>query len=157
VFGLVEICSELIRLVPNAGFENAWLQYCRLFLASPGEQAAAVGQPLAGIYLTQAHSRLTAYAAARLGSPELAALAWSSFSVGGENLNHAEAFTLKKIMPPHVLQPVDEAPTVSTNDTAQFGLAAIQNLALIGRHLPDDSVPGAARKVGQEPLEVPAS
>jgi hypothetical protein len=31
---------------------------------------------------------------------------------------------------------VDEAPTVSTNDTAQFGLAVIQNLALVGRHLP---------------------
>jgi hypothetical protein len=34
-----------------------------------------------------------------------------------------------------VLLPVDEAPTVSTNDTAQFGLAVIQNLALIGGHL----------------------
>jgi hypothetical protein len=31
---------------------------------------------------------------------------------------------------------VDEAPTVSTNDTAQFGLAVIQNLALIGDQLP---------------------
>jgi hypothetical protein len=30
---------------------------------------------------------------------------------------------------------VDEAPTVSTNDTSQFGLAVIQNLALIGKHL----------------------
>lgn len=136
VFGLVEICSELISLVLDPGFEEAWLQYCRLFLASPEEQADEVGQALDGIYLTQAHSRLTAYAAARLGSPELAASAWSSFSVGGENLNHAEAFTLKKIMPPYVLHPVDEAPTVSTNDTAQFGLAAIQNLALIGGHLP---------------------
>lgn len=138
MFGLVEICSELISLVPDDGFEEAWLQYCRLFLASPEEQAAEVGHALDGIYLTQAHSRLTAYAAARLGSPELAASAWSSFSVGGENLNHAEAFTLKTIKPPYVLQPVDEAPTVSTNDTAQFGLAAIQNLALIGGHLPAD-------------------
>ena len=148
VFGLVEICSELIGLVPSAAFEEAWMQYCRLFLASPEEQAAEVGQPLAGIYLTQAHSRLTAYAAARMGSPELAAAAWESFSIGGENLNHAEAFTLRKILPPFVLTPVDEAPTVSTNDTAQFGLAAIQNLALIGEHLP---------AVTAAPVEVPAS
>ncbi|MGX5716615.1 exo-rhamnogalacturonan lyase family protein [Arthrobacter sp. MAHUQ-56] len=135
VFGLVEICSELVDLVDDPAFERAWLQYCRLFLATPEEQAEAVGQPLEGIHLTQAHSRLTAYAAARLEDPELAARAWESFAEGGEHLNHDSAFTLRKIEPPHVLLPVDEAPTVSTNDTAQFGLAVIQNLALVGKHL----------------------
>ncbi|MGG6380409.1 Tat pathway signal sequence domain protein [Paenarthrobacter sp. NEAU-H11] len=136
VFGLVEICSELVDLVPDPDFERAWLQYCRLFLATKEEQVEAVGQPLEGIYLTQAHSRLTAYAAARLNDPELAARAWASFAEGGEHLNHGSAFTLRKIEPPHVLVPVDEAPTVSTNDASQFGLAVIQNLSLIGRHLP---------------------
>lgn len=136
VFGLVEICSELIDLVPDAGFERAWLQYCRLFLATPEEQVAEVGRPLDGIHLTQAHSRLSAYAASRLGDAELARRAWTSFAEGGEHLNHAEAFTLRRIEPPYVLTAVDEAPTVSTNDTAQFGLAVIQNLALIGDQLP---------------------
>jgi hypothetical protein len=135
VFGLVEICSELVDLVPDPDFERAWLQYCRLFLGTKEEQVEAVGQPLAGIYLTQAHSRLTAYAAARLDDPDLAARAWESFAEGGEHLNHESAFTLRTIEPPHVLLPVDEAPTVSTNDTSQFGLAVIQNLALIGKHL----------------------
>ncbi|MFJ5956804.1 Tat pathway signal sequence domain protein [Paenarthrobacter sp. NPDC092416] len=148
VFGLVEICSELINLVQDSAFEEAWLQYCRLFLASPSEQITEVGQPLAGIYLTQAHSRLSAYAAARLGSSSLAHRAWESFAEGGENLNHSEAFTLKKILPPYVLQPVDEAPTVSTNDTAQFGLAVIQNLALIGGELPPNGGPGVVSPVG---------
>ncbi|ADX74642.1 hypothetical protein Asphe3_35410 [Pseudarthrobacter phenanthrenivorans Sphe3] len=136
VFGLAEICSELVDLVQDPEFERAWLQYCRLFLATKEEQVEAVGQPLDGIYLTQAHSRLTAYAAARLKDPGLAARAWSSFSEGGEHLNHQSAFTLRKIQPPHVLLPVDEAPTVSTNDASQFGLAVIQNLALIGGQLP---------------------
>ncbi|MBT2532749.1 Tat pathway signal sequence domain protein [Arthrobacter sp. ISL-48] len=136
VFGLVEICSELVDLVPDKEFERAWLQYCRLFLATEEEQIQAVGQPLAGIYLTQAHSRLSAYAASRLGDPGLATRAWESFAEGGEHLNHEAAFTLKTIQPPHVLLPVDEAPTVSTNDASQFGLAVIQNLALIGDHLP---------------------
>ena len=135
VFGLVEICSELVDLVQDPDFERAWLQYCRLFLATKEEQVEAVGEPLAGIYLTQAHSRLTAYAAAKLDDAGLAARAWASFAEGGEHLNHESAFTLRTIEPPHVLLPVDEAPTVSTNDTAQFGLAVIQNLALIGRHL----------------------
>lgn len=136
VFGLVEICSELVDLVDDPEFERAWLQYCRLFLAPKEEQVEAVGQPLEGIYLTQAHSRLTAYAAARLGDPVLASRAWESFAEGGEHLNHGSAFILRRIVPPEALLPVDEAPTVSTNDTAQFGLAVIQNLALVGRHLP---------------------
>lgn len=136
VFGLVEICSELVDLVPDEAFERAWLQYCRLFLATEEEQIDAVGQPLPGIYLTQAHSRLSAYAAARLRDPDLAARAWESFAEGGEHLNHENAFTLQNIAPPYVLLPVDEAPTVSTNDASQFGLAVIQNLALIGDHLP---------------------
>ena len=135
VFGLVEICSELVDLVDDPGFERAWLQYCRLFLASKEEQVEAVGQPLEGIHLTQAHSRLTAYAAARLQDRDLAEQAWESFAEGGEHLNHGAAFTLQKIGPPYVLAPVDEAPTVSTNDTAQFGLAVIQNLALAGQYL----------------------
>jgi hypothetical protein len=37
---------------------------------------------------------------------------------------------------PTVLNPVDEAAWVSTNDTAQWGLAAMQNLALAGKALP---------------------
>ncbi|MEE2522345.1 Tat pathway signal sequence domain protein [Pseudarthrobacter sp. J75] len=139
VFGLVEICSELLSLVPDPAFERAWLQYCRLFLATPEEQQAAVGQPLQGIYLTQAHSRLTAYAAARLGDPDLAAHAWNSFRVGGEHLDPSVAFSSETILPPFTLQPVEEARTVSTNDAAQFGLAAIQNLALIGGHLPAET------------------
>ncbi len=73
----------------------------------------------------------------------MAASAWESFGVGGENLNHAEAFTLRRIRPPYV----------STNDTAQFGLAAIQNLALIGDYLPV----AAATPATDAPLEVPAS
>jgi hypothetical protein len=36
------------------------------------------------------------------------------------------------VLPPEVIAPVDEAERVSTNAAAQFGLAAIQNLALVG-------------------------
>lgn len=135
VFGLVEVCSELIDLVDVPGFRDAWLQYCRLYLAPPEEQAAAVGQPLSGIHLEQAHSRLAAYAAAATDDAELAARAWAAFEGTGEWLVHRRDFTLERIEPPVVVRPVDEARTVSTNDASQYGLAAIQNLALIGRFL----------------------
>lgn len=139
VFGLVEIVSELLSLVDVPGFRDAWLEYCRLYLATPEEQTAAVGAPLTGIHLEQAHSRLTAYLAAHTDDPDEAAVqaerAWAAFEGVGEWLVHRRDFRLERILPPQVLNAVDEAPTVSTNDAAQYGLAAIQNLALIGQAL----------------------
>jgi YetA-like protein len=138
VFGLVEVCSELIALQEVPGFEQAWLRYCRLYLATPQEQEQAVGQRLSGISLVQAHSRLAAYAAARTGDEALARLAWRAFrhDVGDQlNTNPLQRqphWQAARVAGPTVLAPVDEAPWVSTNDAAQYGLAAIQNLALLG-------------------------
>ncbi|QKJ21285.1 Tat pathway signal sequence domain protein [Microbacterium hominis] len=137
VFGLVEVASELISLVDVPGFRGAWIDYCRLYLASPEEQIAAVGEQLSGIHLEQAHSRLTAYAAAATGDDALADSAWEAFEGIGEWLVHRSDFVLKRIDGAAVLNPVDEAPSVGTNDVAQYGLAAIQNLALIGHRLPE--------------------
>ncbi|MCR2826024.1 exo-rhamnogalacturonan lyase family protein [Microbacterium sp. zg.Y909] len=136
VFGLVEVCSELISLVDVPRFADAWYEYCRLYLATPAEQERAVGAAFTGVHLEQAHSRLAAWAARHADDDELATLAWRAFEGMGEWLVHRRDFALQRIEPPHVLQPVDEVPTVSTNDAAQYGLAAIQNLALIGDRLP---------------------
>lgn len=138
VFGLVEVCSELIMLIDRfgldvPGFTDAWLQYCRLFLADPEVQRAEVGQALTGISLVQGHSRLTAYAARRLGDPDLARRGWDAF---GRSERMADGgFSAETVTGPQVITPVDEAPGVSTNGTAQYGLAAIQHLALIGDQL----------------------
>ncbi|NEE02859.1 Tat pathway signal sequence domain protein [Phytoactinopolyspora halotolerans] len=145
VFGLAEMCAELIALTKGTeleapGFERAWLDYCRLYLATPEEQAARLGAPLRGISLIQAHSRLTAYAAAATGDDDLARRAWKAFrhdvgdQINTNALQRRHTWTLDRIDGPSVLAPVDEAPFVSTNDAAQYGLAAIQLLAL----LPDD-------------------
>ncbi|MFB4271955.1 Tat pathway signal sequence domain protein [Nonomuraea sp. GTA35] len=142
LFGLPEMCAELIALdLGVSGFEEAWLEYCRLYLAPPEQQEAEVGQRLSGISLIQAHSRLTAYAAARTGDAELAAWAWRKFRLGeGDQLNrnplqHQEKWELTLVDGPEVPHPVHEAPFVSTNSAAQYGLAAIHNLVLIGEHL----------------------
>jgi hypothetical protein len=150
VFGLVEICSELIELLDSAelsapGFRDAWLQYCRLFLATPEQQEAEVGRPLSGIYLTQAHSRLTAYAAHHTGDAELAETAWTAYDTGGEWMTRTSAFQTRLVTGPGVLRPVQESETVTTNDAAQFGLATIQNLALIGDALEKHGQPAARR------------
>ncbi|MGZ0153131.1 exo-rhamnogalacturonan lyase family protein [Kribbella sp. WER1] len=130
LFGLPELCSELIDLdLDVPGFEKAWLDYCRLYLLSPEEQAAELGQPLQGISQELAHSRLAAYAAARTGDPELARLAWRTFLV-----DKAEWKTTRV---DGCLMPVDEAAFISTNGAAQYALAAIQNLSLIPEHRHD--------------------
>ncbi|WP_166318806.1 Tat pathway signal sequence domain protein [Microbacterium excoecariae] len=137
VFGLAEICSELIALVDVPGFREAWIRYCRLFLASPEEQERELGAPLAGIHLEQAHSRLTAYAAAATGDDRLVRLAWRAFDGMGEWLVHRRELAVRRVLPPEAHAPVDELPSVSTNDAAQYSLAAIQLVALLGDRLPE--------------------
>lgn len=142
VFGLVEVCAELIALTEGTaqevpGFAEAWLRYCRFYLGTPAEQEAEFGHALEGISLVQAHSRLLAWAARRSGDPDLGRRAVRAFrrdendQLNANPLQRQEEWTLTHVGDATVLRPVNEAPFVSTNDAAQYGLAAIQLLALI--------------------------
>jgi len=134
VFGAVEILAELIELSDLPGFEQAWLQYCRLYNATREEQQRELGMAHGGsTVLTVGHSRLSAYAAFKLRDTALAERAWREFR--GDARFGAKPLKTQHIGGPAALNPVDEAPWISTNDTAQWGLAAIQNLALIGEQL----------------------
>jgi YetA-like protein len=81
------------------------------------------------------HSRLSAYAAVQKKDAALARRAWNEFLA--DDPRGAKALKTTRIAGPLVLNAVEEAPWISTNETAQWGLAAIQNLALIGEHLTD--------------------
>ncbi|HEY0943882.1 MAG TPA: Tat pathway signal sequence domain protein, partial [Opitutaceae bacterium] len=133
VFGALETCAELIQLVDDPAFERAWLQYCELYNATEAEQRKALGGQRhgGGDVLRTGHSRLTAYAAWRKRDPALAARAWTEFYQGEARRGRQPALELRRIEGPAVLNPVDEARWVSTNGAAQWGLAAIQNLALV--------------------------
>ncbi|MFJ6673115.1 Tat pathway signal sequence domain protein [Actinosynnema sp. NPDC091369] len=140
VFGLVEICSELISILDDQpGFEKAWLQYCRLYGATREEQQAEVGGSWNNGF-RQMHSRLTAYAAARTGDDALAQRAWDEFFAGQDGYGPGLPWRTTRVEGPNALRPVDEAAFVSTNASAQYGLAAIQNLALVGDKLPPQRV-----------------
>jgi hypothetical protein len=74
------------------------------------------------------------------GDKKLAARAWAEFGQG-DFADHGLADTraalkTNRVEGPDVLNPVDEATWVSTNDSAQWGLAAIECLALIGDQMP---------------------
>ncbi|HVZ63882.1 MAG TPA: Tat pathway signal sequence domain protein [Lacunisphaera sp.] len=137
VFGLVELCAELIELFDVPEFKRAWLDYCYLYNAGPEEQKKQLGQALRGTALEQGHSRLTAYAARMRNDPALAQRAWKEFGRGPGARRPRGKFETRRISGPAVLRPVDEAPYVSSNDTAQWGLAAIECLALAGDSLPE--------------------
>ena len=128
-FGLPEVCAELIELIAVPEFERAWLQYCELYNASEDEQKKALGESLGPLNLQQGHARLTAYAAWKRRDPKLAARAWSEYTDGKAGYGRNQVFQSKRIETPAVLVPVDEAPGVSTNSSAQWGLAGIVCLA----------------------------
>ena len=133
VFGAVEIFDELIRLTGDTAFEHAWLEYCELFNAPVDEQRRRLGAPHGATHaLYVGHSRLTAYAAWKRKDPGLARRAWQEFAGEGRR----RPFRTVRVAGPDVLNPVDEVPWVSTNDTAQWGRAAILNRPLIGDALP---------------------
>jgi hypothetical protein len=141
VFGLVEVCAELIQLLDVPQFQRAWLQYCELYSAPREQQEKALGQPLRGNGLRSAHSRLTAYAAWKKKDAALAKRAWDELRADDRHGDVARSTPdrpppgTRRVEGPDVLNPIDEAAWVSTNDAAQWSLAAIQNLALIGDSL----------------------
>ncbi|MCG8158288.1 Tat pathway signal sequence domain protein [Brenneria goodwinii] len=144
VFGLAEICSELLQLLPDEGFTRAWLDYCRLYNDLPA-LSAFVGKPVKKLNLVQGHARLTAFAAWHQQDKPLAARAWREFSSGEGGIVQPNK-TTRVIRPPTVLYPLLEAgidssidkragstgdTNLATNAVAQWGLTAMALLALL--------------------------
>ncbi|MEE4455121.1 Tat pathway signal sequence domain protein [Novosphingobium resinovorum] len=132
VFGVFEITAELLELVDEPAYRKVWLDYCKLYNAPEAEFRARTGASGKGRALTQAHSRYTAYAGAQLHRPDLVKRAWSEFFGSGDREGRDQSHGARTIEGAAVLKPVDEIAEVSTNDAAQWGIAAAVNLTLIG-------------------------
>ena len=156
-FGGFEVNAELLQLLDVPEYEKTWVDYCKYYNADPEEQRKVFGEgyvtdlgKLFGhLYLSQAHSRLTAYAAWKLKDTALANRAWSEFFAGkGGGMQVLPApLQLDQFKGPTVLDPVDEFNTY-TNQTVGFELAGIECLSLVG-----DSIPA---QVPPEPAPTPA-
>jgi hypothetical protein len=143
VFGVVEMNSELLTLVDVPEYRKTWLQYCRTYNAPKEEVAALLGQVPGGRGMSDTNSRMTAYAAYQLRDRALALRAWREFFASDWLKRGSPRHTVRRIDGPAVLRPVDEMSGISTNGSAQWGLAAIQHLALGG-----DTLDEAARAAG---------
>jgi hypothetical protein len=116
-------------------FKDAYLDYCRYFNATKAEQAARYGSNFGTLLLFQGHSGLDAYAAVQTGDAKLATRAWSKF-YNSDGYTESSPWKTEKLSGPVTLVPGSEANWVYTNDTALYGLAAIENLALLGDKMP---------------------
>lgn len=140
VFGVVEMSSELLTLIDEPGYRKAWLEYCRNYNGSNEELLALLGTAPRGRAQPDSHSRLTAYAAHHERDRALALRAWRELFASSFMKSHAQA---RKVGGVAVLRPLDELPGIGTNGSAQWSLAAIQNMALVG-----DALDEAARAAG---------
>ncbi|TDC24848.1 Tat pathway signal sequence domain protein [Streptomyces sp. 8K308] len=134
VFGLIELMTELLQLIDDERVTAQWVRFCRLYNSSADQQREETGSSWGSLNLRQAYSRATAYAAVRLGDDALARRAWQELRAGHAGYPEGHDFTSERVEGPAVLNPVDEAP-LSTNASAQYGLAVIQCLALVGDHV----------------------
>lgn len=135
-FGVFEIHAELLDLVDVPAYREAWLDYCEYYNAPPESFTAKTGAPWQPRGLRQGHAKFTAYAAARRGKPELARRAWEEFAAQGDRPDRVAGASVRRVDGSDVLKPVDEIVGVSTNDAAQWGLAATQLSALAGALAP---------------------
>jgi hypothetical protein len=141
LFGFPEIFTELLHCAKEpypetvSKFMKVWLAYCRAYNGGPAVQRAEFHFEFPNhATWRQSHSTLTAMAAVEQGSDELAKAAWSQFfHTDGYREDHD--WTVRKATTPEYFVNGEEAPWITTNEAARYGVSAIVNLANIRRYL----------------------
>ena len=139
LMGGPEVAFELTHLLQNKKWDKLWMQFCKLY-AAPKEviekefgKDVKLGDP--GPW----YARLPAYYAKVTGDKTYSARAWDEFFNAGAKRYHTY-FDMQKFDGIESLQPVYEVKGVSTNNTAQWCLNAIELLQLVGNSLPEDNL-----------------
>lgn len=136
IMGSAEVAFELSKMLENPTFDKLWLQYCQLYGASKEEVKQAFGKEAKLGDLSPHYARLPAYVSKMTNNPTLAQKAWDEF-LKIKNRPFYGTFDWTTIFTPTVLKPIDEIPYVSTNNTAQWCLNAIELLELVGDKMPE--------------------
>lgn len=155
VFGVLETIDQLQdhfgteQQNTTKPFFDAFLDYCYYYGASKAEQKARYGKDVGNLNLKQGHSRYTAYVANHRNNATLVPRVWAEYLGDGskDGLAPNAPWKSERITGSDVLVPVDEAKWVSTNAMALYGVAGIENLALVGA--PDvSSIGGNGTRIG---------
>jgi len=138
LMGGPEVAFELSHLLQDKKWDKLWMQFSKLYAAPKEEikkefgKAVELGNP--GSW----YARLPAYYAKVTGDKAYAARAWDEFFNAGARRYHTD-FNMQKFEGIQSLQPMYEVQRVSTNNTAQWCLNAIELLQLVGDQLPEDN------------------
>lgn len=132
LMGGPEIAFELTDLLDDDDWTRLWLQFTRLFGASEEEVYNTFGVSVELGGSGHWYARLPAYYANKTGQKEWANRAWNDF------LKNRTRFDTRLFDAIETLEPVYEVEGVSTNNTAQWCLNAIQLLELIGDYFPEN-------------------
>lgn len=138
LMGGPEVAYELTHLLQNEKWDKLWMQFCKLYAAPEHEIEKELGRAAKLGDSGPWYARLPAYYAQGTRDKSYAARAWDSFLNVGGSIYHTD-FSMQKFDGPESLQPVYEVRGVSTNNTAQWCLNAIQLLDLVGDYLPEEN------------------
>ncbi|KAH8200514.1 hypothetical protein TruAng_005344 [Truncatella angustata] len=148
LFGFPEIFTELLDYAKDeypavvAEFMKVWLSYCRAYNGGSEIQLNEYGFEFpASAGWRQSHSTITAFAAVKEMSDELATAAWDQFFSGagfGNNsggYDNSHDWTVTKAVAPEYFNDGQEASWITTNEAARYGVSALFNLANIRRYI----------------------
>ncbi|RAH42555.1 polysaccharide lyase family 26 protein [Aspergillus brunneoviolaceus CBS 621.78] len=141
LFGFPELVSELVDYAESEhpaavdAFLKAYLTYCRSYNGGADVQREEYGFEFpATATWRQSHSTLTAFAARRGDDAEIARAAWQQFfETDGYTKDHQ--WTVTPTAAPTYFSEGEEAPWITTNEAARYGVSAIFNLANIRKYL----------------------
>ncbi len=114
IMGGFELNNELMELIPDSDWEDAWLEHATHYK----RKAREIQRNKFRV------SRLQAYSAWKRGDKELAAEAWHDLLTTAEH-TEATRMTVSKIEGSEVPTTMHEASPISTNDAALWSLDAI--------------------------------
>ncbi|HZG23381.1 MAG TPA: hypothetical protein VEZ17_02315, partial [Chitinophagaceae bacterium] len=133
LMGGPEVIFELKEILQDKNFDRLWLQFAKFYGSSKEEQMKEFGKFGKLGSLGPWYARLPAYTASVTKESRYADTAWKAFLSPGTNAQ----FTLVPVSGANSLKPLIEVKNISTNNTAQWCLNAIQLLELVGDKLPD--------------------
>lgn len=133
LMGGPEVIYELQDMLQDKNFDRLWLQFAKFYGSSNEEQMKEFGKTGKLGSLGPWYARLPAYTASKTNESRYADTAWNAFLAPGTNAQ----FTPVLVAGSDALKPVVEVKGISTNNTAQWCLNAIQLLQLVGDKLPE--------------------
>ncbi len=138
MMGGFEIMTEVVESVDYPEFDRLWLEYCERYNWS-SKDWEKIGLRGKSAGSQTAHSKLAGYVYYREGDSDLAKRSWKEL-LYSKSAKGAYAWPREpiRISGTGLLNPVDEVATVSSNNYAQWSLAAIANLEFAGDYVPDN-------------------